>query len=88
MSRLTTALNLLACAVLPIAYFIFGRFGDFFLQTLQFRGAPLIYYKDDLVAANFFAGFFLLMTVPSWPLALRGGLALAAYASAFAINSS
>lgn len=87
-ARLLRGAVLAACAALPITYFIFSRFTDFFLQTLQFRGVPLVFYKDDLVAANLFAGFFLLMTVPSWPLLLRGGLALAAYASAFAINSS
>ncbi len=77
-----------AVAALPAVYFIFLRFTDFFLHTLQFRGAPIFFYKDDLVAANLFAGFFLLMTVPAWPALLRGGLALAAYALAFSIQSS
>lgn len=87
-ARLLRGTVLAALAALPLVHFVFSRFPDFFLQTLQFHGAPLIYFKDDLVAANLFAGFFLLMTVPSWPLLLRGGIALAAYASAFAINSS
>ena len=87
-ARLLRRTVLAAAIILPFAYFIFNRFPDFFLQTLQLRGAPLLYYKDDLVAANFFAGFFLLQTVPSWPLIPRTLCALAAYASAFAINSS
>ena len=87
-ARLLRFAVLAALAVLPLTYFIFGRFADFILQNLQFRGAPLIFYKDDLVAANLFAAFFLLMTVPNLPLLLRNGIALAAYASAFAINSS
>lgn len=87
-ARLLRRTVLGALCVLPVSYFIFNRFQDVLYQTVQFRGAPLVYYKDDLVAANFFAGFLLLSTVPHWPWLVRGGLALAAYASAFTINSS
>jgi len=87
-ARLLRNALLAACVALPFTYFIFTRFGDALLPFLQLRGAPLIFYKDDLVAANFFVGFFLLMTVPEWPWLARGALALATYASAFAINSS
>ncbi len=86
-ARLLRHTALGSLAALPIVYLLFSRFPGFFLQTLQFRGAPLIYYKDDLVAANLFAAFFLLLTA-TWPAALRLGLALAAYATAFTINSS
>ncbi len=87
-ARLLRQVTLGAFAALPLTYFIFSRFTEFFLQKLQFRGVPLIYYKDDLAAANLVAGFFLLMTVPAWPRMLRGGLALAAYATVFTIQSS
>jgi O-antigen ligase len=86
--RLLRVATVAAFAALPVVYLIFSRFPDFFIQTVQFRGVPLLYFKDDLVAANLFAGFFLLMTVPTWPAPLRFGLALAAYATAFTINSS
>lgn len=87
-ARLVRHAALGSLAALPIFYLLFSLFPGFFLQTLQFRGAPLIYYKDDLVAANLFAAFFLLLTVPAWPAVLRLGFALAAYATAFTINSS
>ncbi len=87
-ARLLRRVVLGALAVLPLAYLLVAQFPDFFLQTLQFRGAPLIFYKEDLVAANLLAGFFFLLTVPSWPLVWRGGLALAAYGVAFSISSS
>lgn len=78
---------LIALAILPLTYLLFTRFTDFFLSQLLFRGAPLLYYKDDLVAAYFFCGFFLLQTA-GWATALRTGLALTAYVSAFTIGSS
>ena len=87
-ARLIRRAVLGAFVVLPLTYFVFARFGEALYPILQFRGAPLIYYKEDLAAANFFAAFFLLMTVPHWPLLLRSGLALAAYVSAFSITSS
>ena len=87
-ARLLHQATLGAFAALPVIYLVFSQFTDFFLQTIQFRGVPLFYYKDDLVAANLVAGFFLLLTVPSWPWLLRGGLALATYATAFTIQSS
>ena len=78
----------LGCAVLPFSYFLFTRFGEFFMARLVFRGAPLVFYKDDLVAAYFFAGFFLLLGTAERPARWRVVLAVAAYASAFTINSS
>jgi hypothetical protein len=87
-ARLLRRALLGAVMVLPVTYFLFTHFEGFFMQTLQFRGVPLFFYKDDLAAAYFFAGFFLLMTVPDWPPLLRTAIAVAGYASAFAINSS
>jgi len=87
-ARLLRAALLAACAVLPFTYFLFTHFENFFLQTVAVRGVPLLFYKDDLAAAYLFAGFFMLMTVPDWPRLPRIALALASYASAFAINSS
>lgn len=77
-----------AGAVLPVTYFLFTHFDEFFLRTLVFRGVPIFFYKDDLAAAYLFAGFFLLMTVPNWPAVPRLAMALACYATAFTINSS
>jgi hypothetical protein len=87
-ARLLRRATLGALVALPFAYMVFSQFSDFFLSKLVFRGVPLVYYKEDLVAANLFAGFFLLMTMTSWSLLWRSGLALAAYGLAFTINSS
>lgn len=87
-ARLVRGALLGACAALPVTHFLFTHFEGFFLGTLVLRGVPLLFYKDDLVAAYLFAGFFLFMTVPDWPRVPRIVLSVASYASAFAINSS
>ncbi|MCX6955549.1 MAG: O-antigen ligase family protein [Verrucomicrobia bacterium] len=87
-ARLLRNTLLASFAILPFSYFIFTHYGDILQPIMQFRGVPLVYYKEDLAAANFFAGFFLLLTVPDWPMWARNALALASYASAFAISSS
>jgi O-antigen ligase len=86
-SQLLRRTLLVALALLPLTYFLFTRFTDFFLGHLLFRGVPILYYKDDLVAAYFFCGFFLLQTA-HWRPVLRTALALTAYLSAFTIGSS
>jgi hypothetical protein len=87
-ARLLRNSLLAAVAVLPVIFVVYRQIPDIIVQGLLVRGTPLIYYKDDLVAAYLFAGFFLLMTVPAWPAILRNGIATAAYATAFTINSS
>jgi O-antigen ligase len=87
-SRLLRHALLAACTALPFGYVLTAIFPDFFLRQLVFRGAPLIYYKDDLVAASFIAAFFLLLTVRDWPVRLRIVIAAAAFGSTFLINSS
>ncbi len=87
-SRLLRQAMLAACTLLPFAYFLTAIFPDFFLRQLVFHGAPLIYYKDDLVAASFITSFFLLLTVREWPARLRIVIAAAAFGSTFLINSS
>ena len=47
-----------ACLALPFLATAFRFFPDFFLGTLTLRGAPLIYFKDDLLATLFAAAFF------------------------------
>lgn len=86
-ARLLRRTLLTALALLPLTYLLFNRFTDFFLGQLLFRGAPVLYYKDDLVAAYFFCGFFLIQTA-SWPNPIRTSLALTSYISAFTIGSS
>ncbi len=87
-ARLLRRTMIAACAILPLTYFLFTKFEDVLEPRVVFRGAPLIYYKEDLVAAYLFAGVYLLMTVRArwrwWALAW----AVVAYASAFNINSS
>jgi O-antigen ligase len=87
-SRLLRQAMLAACTVLPFSYALTVIFPDFFLRQLVFRGTPLVYYKDDLVAAAFIAAFFLLLTVRAWPAHLRIVIAAAAFGSTFLINSS
>jgi O-antigen ligase len=41
--------TLAAAMALPAIHLLFQQFPDFFLGTLTVRGAPLIYYKGDLV---------------------------------------
>lgn len=77
-----------ACAILPVSYLIFSRYEDLALRWITFRGAPLIFYKDDLVAAYLFAGMFLLLTLDAWPQRLRYAWAAVAYGTAYTINSS
>jgi hypothetical protein len=79
---------LAACLALPLSYLIYSRLPDTFLTRLSFRGVPLLFYKDDLVAAYLFAGFFLFQTVRSWTPALRGMAAASGYAVVFMIDSS
>jgi hypothetical protein len=79
---------LAAAAALPVCYGLYRQFPDLIFAHLVFRGGPLIFYKDDLVAAYLFAGFFLFSTVPHWPVLLRYGFAALSYATAFTIDSS
>jgi O-antigen ligase len=79
---------LLSCAILPFSYFLYTQFTEFFLQHAVFRGVPLVFYKDDLVAAYFFAGFFILLRAEHWLPSWRIALALLSYLSAFTISSS
>lgn len=51
-----------ACLALPFLATAFRYLPDFFLNTLTFRGVPLIFFKDDLLATLFAAAFFWLWT--------------------------
>lgn len=86
--RLLRFTVLAAALVLPVSYLVYRQFPDFVFANLVFRGGPLIFYKDDLVAAYLFAGFFLFSTVPHWPTLLRYGFATLSYGAAFTIDSS
>lgn len=86
-TRLLRRTLLAAFALLPFTFYIYTRHGEI-LQRFTFRGAPLVFYKDDLIAAYLFAGFFLVMTVPRWPIWLRLALTAASFAMALSINSS
>lgn len=86
-ARLLRRSVVFALALLPFSYLLFRQFPEF-TQRIVFREAPLIFYKDDLVAAYLFAGFFMLLALQSWPLLVRIPLATAAYASVFSIGSS
>jgi O-antigen ligase len=86
-ARLIRRTVLIAMALLPLTFFAYGQFANFFLQRLTIRGVPFVYYKDDLVAAYLMTAFFLMMTLRPSPL-VRSVIALAAYATAFNINSS
>lgn len=79
---------LAACALLPVSYLLYDRFTPWFHRFLSLRGAPLIYYKDDLVAAYLAAGVFLLWLPSRLPPAVRILAATAAFASIFTIDSS
>lgn len=100
-ARLMRQWVIAACAALPITYFLFTRYEIFLLQHVTFRGAPLIFYKDDLAAAYLLFGALLLLTIrrrgrqippntnPSSRIpALVPVWAAAAYALTFTINSS
>jgi hypothetical protein len=54
-SLLLTTIRVSASILLP-TYLIYLKFPEFFSGTFTFRGIPLIYYKDDLVAAYFAVG--------------------------------
>jgi O-antigen ligase len=63
---------------------------DFFLHTFTWRGVPVVFQKEDLVAAYCFVGFYLLLTVRR-----KGRLpfvctlvATLCYGAAFTFNSS
>ncbi len=51
-----------ASALLPLVSVLYNAFPDFFLSKLVFRGVPLIYQKNDLVATFLFAGAFYLLS--------------------------
>lgn len=51
---------LLGCVGLVFLYPLFVQFTDLFLGSLTFRGAPLIYYKGDLVGTYLAVGAVLL----------------------------
>lgn len=87
-ARLLRRSLLLACALLPVTYLVFTRYANVLLPRLQFRGVPVIYYKEDLVAACLFAGMFLWLTVRTGPAWLRLGVAAVAYGVVFTIASS
>jgi O-antigen ligase len=54
----------IASAALPLVSLLYNLFKDFFLTTLVWRGVPLIFQKDDLVATFLFAAGFFLMSTP------------------------
>lgn len=56
---------------LPLVSLLYTLFPDFFLTKLTFRGVPLIYQKNDLVASFLFAGAFFLMSLPRQTLWVR-----------------
>jgi len=74
--------------ILPLSYLVYSQMPEFFISRLQFRGIPLLFYKDDLVAAYLFAGFFLFQTVTAWTPLLRALAATVNYAVVFTIDSS
>lgn len=83
--RLLRRTLLAVFAALPVFYFLNITFPDFFLQRLVFRGTPLFFYKEDLIASYLIASVFFLCTEPSvWRLLV----AAASYGLAFSINSS
>lgn len=79
---------IIACTALPITYALYRQFGDVWVHVLAFRGVPLVFYKDDLVAAYLVSGVFLAMTVSSWSAPVRFGIAALGFVSVFTINSS
>ncbi|MEX2044616.1 MAG: O-antigen ligase family protein [Opitutus sp.] len=87
-ARLLRRVLFAALVLLPFTYFLYGQFAEFFLTRLTVRNTPLLYYKDDLVAAFLFAAFFFIIAAPHWSVFLRAGLATTAFASAFTIDSS
>jgi len=50
------------CVVLPLLVTAYRVFPEFFLGVMTVRGAPLVFYKDDLLATLFAAAFFWLWT--------------------------
>ena len=60
--RFLSRVILAGCAALLITSFLYERFPDFFFNILTLRGAPLIYYKGDLIGTFLAVGsvqFFL-----------------------------
>ncbi len=87
-TRLLQRALLAACLLLPLGFLLFNERPEW-LNLLRISGRPLIYYKDDLVAAYLFAGFFFFLAAggarPSVP---RYIAAAVNYGAAFLINSS
>jgi hypothetical protein len=80
---------LFASIALPIVLALYNAFPDFFAQTLLIRGTPLVYLKEDLVAAYCFVGFFLVLAHHELFAGWRAtAIASVCYASAFTITSS
>ncbi len=79
---LTTAL------LLPFSYFLYREFPIFFSSQFTMGGTQLIFYKDDLIAAHLFAGFFIVFCAPHLNAMLRTGVATLSYGLAFTIQSS
>ena len=84
--RILRGALVVAFAVLPFTAVLAQAFPEFFLTRFTLRGAPLIFYKDDLLATFLFSGFILF--VPKRRLAPRADwwrwlLALAALALGF-----
>jgi hypothetical protein len=78
-----------AILILPVSYFASNVASDLVFK-IQIRGIPVFFYKEDLVAAALFSGFFVLLSQPvtrrlAW---WRWPAAAACYASAFSIGSS
>ncbi len=69
------------CIVLPLVSLLYNLAPDFFLETLTFRGVPLIYQKNDLVATFLFSASFFLLSRPA---GRRPWVKLSAVASLFA----
>lgn len=83
--RLLRRTLLAVFVALPALYFLNLALPELFLQRLVFRGTPVFFYKEDLVAAYLIAAFFFLCSEPS---AWRLAVAAASYGLAFSINSS
>jgi O-antigen ligase len=78
-----------ALAVLPLLYLLANTFDEFFLTGLLVRGIPVFYYKEDLVAAYLFAGYFFLLAPPRpGGMAWRVPVAAVCFVTAFTIGSS
>jgi hypothetical protein len=74
--------------VLPFSYLLYREFPTFFSSQLTLGGTQLIFYKDDLIAAYLFAGFFIVFSTPRLNAMLRNCVATLSYGLAFTIQSS